>query len=682
MATKKYESQVEATERYKEKLRANRMIPKIDETKERESREKYRYNLKAFCLEVMPHSFNLEFSESHDRVVQSMQEAILNGGWRCYAMPRGSGKTTLAIAAIIWAILFGHLRFGAIVASDQGAAAKLLSSIKTEIWQSDIIGKLWPQLFAYLEKGEGHGQKFIHVLNYDGTPPLIKWGTDMLKLPSVPVDDGHEWNGAVVQVRGITSGIRGMQLKLKTGETIRPDFLMVDDPQTRESSRSKTQTDQREEIIDGDAIGLAGPGKTIAAFMLCTVIEPNDLSERYLNRKIHGEWAGVKSAMVEQWPDALDTLWEEYKVLYVKATREERDTKEATDFYLANREAMDKGGRVYWEARKLPGDHSALQHAMNMRIRMKNAFLSEYQNEPIQRVAGKPYMIDEVMVMEKTNGLQRLTMPSEARLLVVMVDINYIGLTSVVLASTNDAVRYMIDCQKFPENGDLYDPSRNKHKESDAAAIARALDAHIPILAGKRYMRDGQMVAPDLVLIDCGNWMDLVFRWCAANGHKLATPRLYPSRGRADSKYQPSQLVGQPGDGWHVAEWKNRGRVLVHNSDLWRMRAQQAFIVPTSVPGSVSLYGKTPGEHKAFSDEVCAEILDEYQELTEGGNRFFKWSHRVGARNDKLDSLVGAMAGLSCLGASESGLGKLIGQAKVQKQPNRRVGRKVSQIRI
>ena len=676
------EAQAEAHARYKAKTKAARCVPRKEEAGIEAERDQYRLDPKRFLKELMPMTFSMDFAPCHDEVIDGMKHAILNGGCKSVALPRGSGKTSIAIGVAIWAMLFGHRRYIAVIASDQGAADKILQSIKTELWQSVHIGRLWPTLQEYWIRGEGHGQKFMHLLNEDSSVPLIKWGTSILKLPSVPELWGTAWNGAVLQTKGITSGVRGMQFKMTNGETIRPDLVLIDDPQTKESARSIGQTDMREEIIDGDVMGLAGPGKSIAAFMLCTVIEPGDLSERYLDKRRHGDWNGTRIPMIEAFPDATETLWEEYRIIYMKCLREGVVTDPATKFYLQNREAMDAGGKVYWEARKEKKDVSALQHAMNLRIKRGNAFMGEYQNQPIVRYSGRPYEIDEIHVMEKCNGIDRFKMPADANLIVTMTDINFSGLNTVVVASTNDALRYVVDYQTYPGNGKpLYDSKQEKKTASDMAAIARALDEHIPKIGSARYFRDGKLVAPDLVLIDCGNWMDLVFRWCAANAHKVQARMVYPSRGRSDSKYSPSQLVGQPGDGWHVADWKNRGKVLVHNADVWRMRMQQAFLIPTSIPGTVTMYGKNPAEHKRFADEVCAEVLDEYQEMTEGGNRFFKWNHKVGQKNDLGDSTVGCFVGLSYLGAAETGLAKVRKPPAMQRRkppPKRRV----SQLKI
>lgn len=679
----KYDSvdqQIRTETAKKERRRAEKVVVWDDmlEARARVEREQWRHDLEGFCKAVMPNAFPLEFGYYHKRMIAKMQRVILTGGKTADAMPRGSGKSTLATAAFIWGVLYGHCRYGAIIGNEGEAAKGLLESVKTELWLGEGIGKYWPKLQTYLSKGDGQSQKYRHLLNSDKSPPLIRWATDQIRLPSTPKGEGDEWSGAILQSCGITGRIRGMQIKLDDGTVLRPDFALIDDPQTRESAGSVKQITDRENTITGDIKGLAGPGKQIACFMAMTVIYPNDLACRFLSDDAHPDWHADKVPMIVKWPKAIDTLWQEYHMLRTNALREKREPTEAREFYLARREQMDEGAEVYWEERKYPSDVSALQHAMDLYFDDKSAFLAEYQNEPIQSTGGAPYVIDEMDVMGSTNGRKRLSVPDDAQIIVSMTDINYSGLNTVVVASTNDAVRYVVDYQTYPGNGmPLYDP-KNYHKDSqhDQLAIARALDHHIADIAKARYMRGGKLVRPDLILIDCGYHMDLVFRWCEANRHRIGA-NVYPSRGRAFNKYRISGVVGKPGDHFHVADWEKRGRVLVHNSDEWRMRAQKAFLMPSGTKGSITLFGDSPVAHKRFADEICSEVLNEYIEITEGGNQVFVWGKKVGVNNDLLDALVGAVVGTSYLGASESGLG-----ARPARKAKRPVRRAVPRIRV
>ena len=75
------------------------------------------------------------------------------------------------------------------------------------------------------------------------------------------------------------------------GKKVRPDCCVIDDPQSDESARSPIQNQVRETILSGAVLGLAGPGKKIAAIMPCTVIRPDDMADRILDRQRHPEWA-------------------------------------------------------------------------------------------------------------------------------------------------------------------------------------------------------------------------------------------------------------------------------------------------------------------------------------------------------------------------------------------------------
>ena len=83
------------------------------------------------------------------------------------------------------------------------------------------------------------------------------------------------------------------------------------DPQTDESARSLSQCANREAILAGAVLGLAGPGKKISGIMPCTVIRPDDMADNILDRDKHPEWNGERTKMVYAFP-ADEKLWDEY----------------------------------------------------------------------------------------------------------------------------------------------------------------------------------------------------------------------------------------------------------------------------------------------------------------------------------------------------------------------------------
>ena len=92
---------------------------------------------------------------------------------------------------------------------------------------------------------------------------------------------------------------------------MRPSLVVLDDPQTDESARSISQCATRESILAGAVLGLAGPGKKISGIMPCTVIRPDDMADRILDRDKHPEWNGERTKMVYSFP-ANEALWAKY----------------------------------------------------------------------------------------------------------------------------------------------------------------------------------------------------------------------------------------------------------------------------------------------------------------------------------------------------------------------------------
>lgn len=104
-------------------------------------------------------------------------------------------------------------------------------------------------------------------------------------------------SGAIIKVAGITGRIRGMKFKKFDGSSVRPSLVVLDDPQTDESARSLSQCANRESILAGAVLGLAGPGKKISGIMPCTVIRPGDMADNILDRDKHPEWNGERTRM-------------------------------------------------------------------------------------------------------------------------------------------------------------------------------------------------------------------------------------------------------------------------------------------------------------------------------------------------------------------------------------------------
>ena len=61
------------------------------------------------------------------------------------AMPRGSGKTTLCLVAVLWSVLSGQHEFVFLIASAQEAALSMLANIKSHLGGNEMLLADYPR---------------------------------------------------------------------------------------------------------------------------------------------------------------------------------------------------------------------------------------------------------------------------------------------------------------------------------------------------------------------------------------------------------------------------------------------------------------------------------------------------------------------------------------------------------
>jgi hypothetical protein len=213
-----------------------------------------------------------DWSDDHLRVLAKIEQAINGGGHFALAMPRGHGKTTILKWALLYVMLTGKRRYVVAVAATAELAQMLTDFARSQIIESQTLLTHYPHVCHYARATEGKAIKARFQLRRDFKPTGISWGKGALVFPTpLGRDAPYPSDGAVLEGHGLTGAIRGKWRDDKGGKVLRPDFVLLDDPQTRESGESVSQCAMRERIIMGDVLGLAGPRKKIAAVMPCTV---------------------------------------------------------------------------------------------------------------------------------------------------------------------------------------------------------------------------------------------------------------------------------------------------------------------------------------------------------------------------------------------------------------------------
>ena len=618
-------------------------------------------NFQLFCESYFPETYSLAWSPDHLKVIEKMETAVLRGGLFALALPRGSGKTTITESAALWSMLYGHREFVVLIGATESAALELLDSLKTELEVNERLAEDFPEVCYPVAQLEGIANRCAGQL-CKGERTRITWTSNEIVLPTV---EGSRASGIIVRVAGITGRIRGMKFKRSDGRSVRPSLVIIDDPQTSESAGSLEQTRKRVRVLAGDILGLAGPGQKISGIMPCTIIRPGDMADIILNRNTHPDWNGEKTRMVYRFPTNMK-LWEEYAEIRAEALRTEGNFQKATEFYLANREAMDAGAEVSWEARFNHDEVSALQHAMNLKFQDEAAFMSEYQNDPLPDDTADDSLLSVDEICAKINGLARRRVPLKCDRLTMFVDVQKALLFYVVIAWAEDFTGAVIDYGSWP------DQHRHEYSLADAnpsiqtlfpkagfeGALYAALSALTDECLGREWEReDGAVLKIERALVDA-NWgqsTDVVYQFCRQSSHAGV---ILPSHGRyvgASSKPM-TEYRKQQGDrlgfNWMIPNvaGKRAIRHVIYDTNYWKSFIHARLAVPVGDKGALTLYGRIPGAHQLFAEHLTAE----YRVKTQGrGRTVDEWKLKPQSHdNHFLDCVAGCAVCGSMLGAS------------------------------
>jgi phage terminase large subunit GpA-like protein len=457
--------------------------------------------------------------------------------------------------------------------------------------------------------------------------------------------------------------MRGQQHTRVDGSIIRPSLVLLDDPQTRESARSADQTRKRLELLNGDVLGMAGPGEQIAALMTCTKMYEGDLADTVLDREKAPEWDGECTRLVYAFPSS-EKLWDKYAEV-----RRTRGREAATELYRRRQAAMDAGALVAWPARfdAKGGELSAVQHAMNLRLKVgTEAFAAEYQNEPML-----PQFGDQVLtmdgVMEKTNGYRRGEVPPACTKLTMFIDVHDRLLYYAVCAWEETFTGYLLDYGTFPEQRrstfTLADATLTLGRAFPGAGVAGAIQAGLERLVSEHLGRDwkragGGLMKIDRLLVDMGYKPGIV----ADVKRKVGGSATMLSKGigiRAGRKpiaeyaRRPGEVLGHY---WYIPNVRRTGQfahVLV-DVNHWKRFVHECLATAAGDRGCLSLFGKDGRMHELLAEHVTRS--ERWTNLTGPYGTVREWSP-LPSRPDNhwFDCLVGCAAAASMCGIRAPG---------------------------
>lgn len=650
-------------------------------------REACRLDLEKFLLTFLPESFPLPFSPDHLRVIAKLQHAALKGGQFLEAVYRGFGKTTIAESCALWCLCYGHRRFVVIVGADQSAANKNASSIKTELECNDRLYAAFPEICHGVRMLEGISQRCASQ-TCNGEPTGIEWRADTVVLPFVANSPAA---GSIVVCRGITGRINGLKHKRRDGSQLRPDFVLIDDPQTMESARSPLQVQARMDIVKRSIMKLAGHSKKISVVMAATVMECDDLVDQLLDRNKNANWVSERIPMVTAWAKKHDDLWMgEYARLRRAYSPDlpgdqTRAHGEATEFYRARREEMDEGAVVSWEHCFDETEISAVQHAYNALIDDGDAvFQAEFQGKPlsVERHSGLP-TLDKII--SRMLPVPRGVVPMFAQTLTAQIDVHDDLLFWAVCAWGEKFTGHVVDYGVWPEQKSLSFQRRNVRNTLQRASGANTRDgalawgiAELAKFLSRDWKReDGQDMRVARGGIDEGYAPEVIYNFCRRQQVRL----FIPTKGVAVRAAQQSfiELPPKPGErrGNNVRELVNEGAKFYHlliDVNYWKGFVLDRFSGAPGDVGKITLYQAPDGAHYPIGEHLTAET---FVPVSARGRTVREWSQLPGrTENHWLDCVVGCAASASMVGIMPEGVEKItvrrapVGGVRIERKSN------------
>lgn len=602
------------------------------------------------------------FGKLHYALIDAIWQTAMYGGKIAVAAPRGRGKTQVVKGAVCAAVLAGFVRFPIPVGPTTSHAMELYGDFRKKIAFNDLLLEDFPEICHPVRALEGAPQRASRQ-HIDGVLTKIQWTADGLRIADVPAKyrGPIDYGGVRMEYRGLDAAIRGIN---RDGD--RPDFVPIDEPETRESAKSDSQIADRENAIEKDIAGLAGEDRELAQVMITTVQNRKCISFRYTDPDDKPSWMGKRFGWVEKWPDEWlndEGMWHTYTAMRAQDQRNgDRYGRTATEFYLANQEQMDKGGELLadnYKAKVLPDGwitvHSAWQVVFNaIADTSYDAFCTEYQNDPPESEQIQTLDLTHAQVASCLGGTAQRAVPSWARNVVRGVDMGKVNCWYVDIAFAADGTGSVIDYGKFLTHG----LTTASSEEAIELAMLTALTS---------FVTEHDSYKVDMAFVDSGYKPEAIYEAC----RRIKGVPYYPLKG-PDSNYRmpnASEKVqcffechaSQVFDQYRRPLW------LFHpNTEFWKNWLQERwqtepFTGGNRTAGSMTLFD-SPNDDVKFHSQFAKSMVSERLEHVPLPGKGYKavWNVVDRSNNHWLDA-----AGYACAAAAVLGVRLLPPEPKI-----------------
>lgn len=592
--------------------------------------------------------FYLPFSKHQKEIIAEIVRVVQLSGNKAISAPRGDGKTEIVIGIMIYLILKGLISFPVVIAANGELAEGIYTEIRDHLETNDLLYDDFPEVCHPIRELQGAPAR-ANKQHIGGVRTRIEWKTRRFILPHVK---GSPYGGVCMRWYGLDSAIRGVRIRGK-----RPDFVLIDDPETEESAQHEGQIKARERILNRAVKGLAGPGKRLSAVALCTIQNTKCLAARLTDINLYPSWGGRRYAFIVEWPDKeAMAMWQEYIHLRQEDQRAEKPLEHgpnATAYYLKNKKAMHSGAVVANEYRYIsdpgpdgqPLEHSALQHAFNFIADGGEdgwaAFAAEMQSNPLPEDEFQSSGLTVDRVQRQLHPGKRGEWPDDGEYRIVAIDLGKTACHWVDVAWNTEpaaagrVVHYGV-AESYPD-------------ADDQTTIERALFNCLVRFRDQVMSLDP---VPNYVLIDSGAYSEVVYAFVKRYGVPFLATKGQSAGMFRNQKEAADRSIG---DNWNGIWQTKRKFWLYHlNVDHWKGWCHQRWLTNvrddegTWQAGSLALPSPSYNrEHQSFAKHMCSE--EEREEFKPGKGMRRYW-HSLHANNHWLDAMAMACAGCSMLG--------------------------------
>lgn len=556
------------------------------------------------------------FGKLHYAIMDALIEVANNGGKQAIAAPRGRGKTEIVKGMLLYLIFAGLVQFPIPIGQTRTHAEKIYKDFRKKIAQNDLLLEDFPEVCWPVRCLEGAPQRAAKQ-HIDGKLTGVIWTNEALKLASVPPEHRGPIDYSLVNLefRGLDTAIRGVNT-----DGARPDFIIIDDPETRESAKSDNQIEDRKNAIEQDIAGLAGEDEELAQVMLTTVQNRKCISFQYTDPEQKPSWMGKRFGWVEKWPHEWSKeggLWHTYMSMRAQDQRNgDRYGRTATQFFLDNQDAMIAGGELLadnYKAKVLSDGwrtvHSAWQVVFNaIADTSYDAFCTEYQNDPPEAEQIQTMDLTYQHILGCNSEHARGIVPDWATIVTRGTDMGKVNCWYVDVAWSVDGTSAIIDYGRFQTFG----LTTKSSEESIELAMLNALES---------FAKSHEGYEINITFADSGYKPEAVYEAC-----RRVEGNYYPVKGPDSnsarfSMPQKSSKTCMPYFECYASETVDKqGRPLwlFHpNTEFWKNWAQERLILSPWTDGdrtlsSMAVFSPPHGDtkfHTQFAKSMVSERL-------------------------------------------------------------------------